>query len=50
MEPQKARWFALQREMTNHQNGHRTVLSMGKVMAGVAVPDDTFTTRSIERD
>jgi predicted RND superfamily exporter protein len=50
VEPQKARWFALQREMTNHQNGHRTVLSMGKVTPGIAVPDDTFTTRSIERD
>ena len=25
VEPQKARWFALQREMVNHQNGHKTV-------------------------
>ena len=30
VEPQKARWFALQREMTNHQNGHRTVLTHGQ--------------------
>jgi len=50
VEPQKARWFPLQREMTNHQNGHRTVISMGKVTPGVAVPDETFTTRYIERD
>jgi uncharacterized protein len=50
VEPQKGRWFALQREMTNHQNGHRTVITMTKVTPGVAVPDDTFTTRYIERD
>jgi hypothetical protein len=36
--------------MTNHQNGHRTVISMSKVTPGVAVPDETFTTRFIERD
>ena len=50
VEPQKARWFPLQREMTNHQNGHRTVISMGKVTPGVALPDETFTTRYIERE
>ena len=50
VEPQKARWFPLRREMTNHQNGHRTVISMGKVTPGVAVSDETFTTRYIERD
>lgn len=50
VEPQRARWFPLQREMTNHQNGHRTVISIGKVTAGVDVPDEMFTTRYIERD
>ena len=50
VEPQKERWLPLQREMTNHQNGHRTVISIGKATAGVAVPDETFTTRYIERD
>ncbi len=50
VEPQKARWFALQREMTNHQNGHRTVISMSKVTSGVEIPEETFTTRYIERD
>jgi outer membrane lipoprotein-sorting protein len=50
VEPQQGRWFPLQREMTNHQNGHRTVIAMGKVTPGIAVPDDTFTTRYIERD
>ena len=50
VEPQKARWFALQREMTNHQHGHRTVFCMGKVTPGIAVPDETVTTRFIESD
>ena len=50
VEPQKGRWFALQREMVNHQNGHRTVIAMSKVTPGVAVPDETFTTRFIESD
>ena len=50
VEPQKGRWFPLQREMTNHQNGHRTVISMAKVTPGIAIPDETFTTRYIERD
>jgi outer membrane lipoprotein-sorting protein len=50
VEPQKARWFPLHREMTNHQNGHRTVIAMSKVTPGITVPDETFTTRYIERD
>jgi outer membrane lipoprotein-sorting protein len=50
VEPQKARWFPLQREMTNHQNGHRTLITMAKVIPGIAVPDEVFTTRYIERD
>ena len=50
VEPAKARWFPLHREMTNHQNGHRTVIAMTKVTPGVVVPDETFTTRYIERD
>jgi outer membrane lipoprotein-sorting protein len=50
VEAQKARWFPLQREMTNHQTGHRTVITISKVTPGVAVPDETFTTRYIERD
>jgi outer membrane lipoprotein-sorting protein len=50
VEPQKGRWFALQREMVNHQTGHRTVIAMSKVTPGVSVPDETFTTRFIESD
>jgi uncharacterized protein len=50
VEPQKGRWFPLYREMTNHQNGHRTVITATKLVPGVALPDDTFSTRSIERN
>lgn len=50
VEPQKARWFALYREMTNHQSGHKTTLDVSKVDAAVATPDDMFTTRYIERE
>jgi glycosyltransferase involved in cell wall biosynthesis len=49
IEPDKARWFALYREMTNHQNGHRTTIDAAKADA-VAIPDDMFTTRFLERE
>lgn len=49
VERDKGRWFALYREMTNHQNGHRTTLNVAKVDAGVVAPDEMFTTRHIER-
>jgi hypothetical protein len=44
------RWFPLSREMTNHQTGHRTTLSVLKLDMNVPTPDDLFTTRYIERD
>jgi outer membrane lipoprotein-sorting protein len=47
---EKGRWFPLQREMINHQNGHRTVITATKLVPGIAVPDETFTTRYIERN
>ncbi len=50
VEPQKGRWFALYREMTNQQTGHRTTLSIDKVNTGVKAPEDLFTVRSIERE
>jgi hypothetical protein len=50
VEPQKGRWFALYREMTNQQTGHRTTLAIGKVNAGVKAPDELFTVRSIEHE
>jgi hypothetical protein len=49
VEPDKARWFALYREMTNHQNGHRTTIDAAKADA-IAIPDDMFTTRFLERE
>jgi hypothetical protein len=50
VDPLKGRWFPLQREMVNHQNGHRTVITAAKLVAGISVPDETFTTRYIERN
>lgn len=50
VEPDPPRWFALYREMTNHQTGHKTVLRFDKIESGVQVPDAMFTTRSIERE
>ena len=50
VDQKKERWFALSRDMTNHQTGHRTTLDVMKLDTGVPVPDDLFTTRYIERD
>jgi outer membrane lipoprotein-sorting protein len=49
IEPDKGRWFALSREMTNHQSGHRTTIDAEKADA-VAIADDMFTTRYLERE
>jgi outer membrane lipoprotein-sorting protein len=48
VEPDKGRWFVMHREMTNHQSGHRTTITASKAEA-VAIPDDSFTTRFLER-
>ncbi|MBI3561720.1 MAG: outer membrane lipoprotein-sorting protein [Gammaproteobacteria bacterium] len=50
VEPDTARWYALHREMINHQTGHQTIINFDKIEAGVAMPDDVFTTRYIERE
>jgi outer membrane lipoprotein-sorting protein len=50
VDAQKGRWFPLTREMVNHQSGHRTVITATKLVPGLAVPDETFTTRYIERN
>lgn len=50
VEPDPQRWFPLYREMTNHQTGHKTVLSVDKIESGVPVPDELFTTRYVERE
>lgn len=50
VEPDTQRWFALVREMTNHQTGHRTVLKFDKVESGVQATDEMFTARYLERE
>jgi outer membrane lipoprotein-sorting protein len=50
LEPDTQRWIARQREMSNHQTGHKTVLRFDKVEPGVALADDLFTTRYLERE
>ena len=50
LEPDTQRWFAQHREMTNQQTGHKTVLNFDEVDAAVAVPEDLFTTRYLERE
>jgi len=50
VESDPQRWFALHREMTNHQTGHKTVLRFDKIESGVLTPDEMFTTRTIERE
>ena len=49
VEPDKGKWFALSREMTNHQTGHRTTFTVDKLQPGTRLSDDMFTTRYIER-
>ncbi|HET9446222.1 MAG TPA: outer membrane lipoprotein-sorting protein [Steroidobacteraceae bacterium] len=50
VEPDTQRWLARSREMTNHQNGHSTVLRFDKLDLGVALSDELFTTRFLERE
>jgi hypothetical protein len=50
VEPDTQRWFALYREMTNHQTGHKTVLRFDGTDSAAQVPDDFFTTRYVERE
>jgi hypothetical protein len=50
LEPDTGRGFALYREMTNHQTGHKTILRFDRTESGVEAADELFTTRSIERE
>lgn len=50
VEPDTQRWFALYREMTNHQTGHKTVLRFENLQSGVDAPLAMFTTRYLERE
>lgn len=49
VEPARGRWFAMYREMTNHQTGHRTTITASKAEP-VAISDDSFTTRHLETE
>lgn len=44
------KWWALRREVINHQTGHRTELAFDLLDASQSVPDDFFTTRYLERE
>ena len=46
----KDRWFALYREVNNHQTGHKTVLNFSLAESGVPAPEELFSTRTIERE
>lgn len=50
VEPDKNRWFALDREMQNHRTGHRTVITTLEWKAAPDLPDEQFSTRYIERE
>jgi hypothetical protein len=44
------RWFALYREMVNHQSGHKTILRFDSADSSITTPDDHFSTRYLERE
>lgn len=46
---QPGKWFALEREMTNHQTGHRTLIVASHLDGAVRIGEDVFTTRTLER-
>jgi uncharacterized protein len=50
IEPDTQRWFALRREMTNHQTGHRTDFRFDKLEPGAQVDEQLFSTRYLERE
>jgi len=49
LEAQTRRWFAMRREIVNHQTGHKTVLTFGSAQAGMSMSEEVFTPRTIER-
>src|SRR5579885_411160 len=50
VDPELHRWWALRREVINHQTGHRTILAFEGLDATKPVPDDFFTPRYLERE
>lgn len=50
VDPKAHKWWAVRREVVNHQTGHRTELVFDVLDATQMVSDDFFTTRYLERE
>jgi outer membrane lipoprotein-sorting protein len=48
-DPVNHNWFMRDMEMTNHQNGRRTVLKLEKITINSGIRDERFTVRYLER-
>ena len=48
-DPVNHKWFMRDMEMTNHQNGRRTVLKLEKITINSGIRDERFTVRYLER-
>lgn len=46
---QPGKWFALEREMVNHQTGHRTLIIASRLDGTVPISEESFSTRMLER-
>ena len=50
VDPETHKWWAVRREVVNHQTGHSTVLSIESLDATQQVKEDYFTPRYLERE
>ena len=50
VDPQAHKWWAVRREVVNHQTGHRTLLLFENIDAAKPIPEDFFTPRYLERE
>ena len=50
VESEPKRWLVKQREMTNHQSGHKTILKFERIEGGTAVNENLFSTRYLESE
>lgn len=50
VDPAAKQWFAMRREMSNHQTGHKTLIRFDQLQPGVDAPDRLFTMRNLERE
>ena len=48
-DPVNHKWFMRDMEMTNHQNGRRTLLKLEKITINSGIGDEQFTVRYLER-